>query len=404
MLSTSHAAKSSRCERVVYLAADVTNHTVNLRVKSFMAAGATVDAFTFRRDKFNAQFRPEWPNNPLGEMQDGNYAGRLPALLLALLRLRRHGDALREADVIYARLFDCAMLGLLAKWATRSRARLVYEIEDVQRVFFKRTLAGSVFRWLERRLLKRIDSLVVLSPGFMRGYYQPVQGYKGPWFVIENKIQLPNPPPPLTEAAHRWRTRRDKWVIGWNGTLRCERSIAILSAIAERFPERVEIRTRGYPTETGMRRFMDVVDRHPNWTHGGEYKIPNDLEAIYGAVHFSWCFDFHDPNGNSPLLLACRMYQGGYYGAVPLVAAGSEMERFLTPHGVGHAFAEPLIESVSAFLERVSWEEYAAERERMLRLAPTLFLETGEDTRRLLNSVRQTQLARPIGQSPAFGR
>jgi len=98
------------------------------------------------------------------------------------------------------------------------------------------------------------------------------------------------------------------------------------------------------------------------------------------------------------------MYQGGYYGAVPLVAAGSEMERFLKPHAIGHAFSEPLLESVSTFLEHVTWEEYAAERGRVLRLAPALFLETGADTRRLLNSVRQTKLLRPLAHRPAFGR
>src|SRR5262249_33442582 len=142
-------------------------------------------------------------------------------------------------------------------------------------------------------------------------------------------------------AAGRWRDIRDKWVIGWNGTLRCERSIRMLSEIAERLGDKVEIVTRGHPTETGLESFMAVVSAHPNWRHGGEYTIPENLEAIYGGVHFSWCFDFHDATGNSPLLLACRLYQGGYYGAVPLVMAGSEMERFLGAHHIGHAFDEP---------------------------------------------------------------
>ncbi|MFZ2030901.1 MAG: glycosyltransferase [Vitreimonas sp.] len=397
-------APSASATRIVYLAADVTCHTVNLRVTSFIRAGAVVDAFTFRRNKFNAQFQPSWPNTHLGDMRDAAYLTRLPALFKAWLILLRHRAVLRRADVIYARLFDSAVLGLLAKWATGSRARMVYEIEDIQRIFFKQTPAGAIFRWLEQRLLKRIDHLVVLSPGFLRGYYEPVQNYCGASSVLENKIQLPSPPPALTSAAHRWRERRDKWVIGWNGTLRCERSIELLSTIAERFPDRVEIRTRGYPTETGMKRFMDVVSRLPNWMHGGEYRIPDDLEAIYGAVHFSWCFDFHDPLGNSPLLLACRMYQGGYYGAVPLVSAGSEMERFLAPHGIGHAFAEPLADRICAFLQSGTWENYVAERERVLSYAPTLFLETGGDTRRLLHTLRRSNLAPELARRSAFTR
>jgi len=161
-----------------------------------------------------------------------------------------------------------------------------------------------------------------------------------------------------------------------------------LSAIATRLGDRVEIQTRGHPTETGVDHFLEIVKRHSNWRHGGEYRIPDDLEAMYGGVHFSWCFDFLDPNGNSPLLLACRMYQGGYYGAVPLLATGSEMERFLAPHGIGHAFDEPAADRVCDFLETLSWEDYFAERERVKGLGPELFLDTGEDARDLLRLIR----------------
>jgi succinoglycan biosynthesis protein ExoL len=377
------APKGAR-PRGVYLAGDTTNPTVNLRITSFVRAGCDVSAYTFRRNKFNTNFQPEWKNTPLGVTVDRNYFLRIPALLRACFIIASHADDFRQADFIYARLFDAALLALFGKWWSGSKAKFVYEIEDVQEIFFKKTLAGAFFRWIERWLLANTQLLVSLSPGFVRGYFEPVQGYRGPSFVLENKIQLPLPPAPLGPAADRWRGVRDKWIIGWNGTLRCTRSLELLSAIAERLGDRVEIQTRGHPTETGLDHFMEVIRRHPNWRHGGEYKIPDELEAMYGAVHFSWCFDFLDPQGNSPLLLACRMYQGGYYGSVPLVAAGSEMERFLAPLGVGHVFAEPVADLVCDFLASVTWDDYVRERERVLALGPTVFLDTGDDARQLV--------------------
>ena len=110
---------------------------------------------------------------------------------------------------------------------------------------------------------------------------------------------------------------------------------------------------------------------------------------MYGRVHFTWCLDFLDVGGNSELLLACRMYQGGYFGSVPLVAKGSEMERFLAPHGIGHAIAPPYAKSIAELLERLTWADYAQKRERILALGRQLFLEDGSDVRALLQAIRQ---------------
>ena len=374
--------------RGVYFGGDATNPTLILRINSFLAAGVGVTAFTFRRAKFNTAFQPTWRNIHLGATSDRKYVLRLLPLLSACRIIARHRSAFDGVDFLYARMLDMVLLALFAKLWFRLDAKIVYEVEDVQAVFFKRTLAGSVFRWIERQVLARTQLLVVMSPGFVRGYFTPMQGYRGPSFVLENKIQLADPSVPLTEAAHRWRSIRDKWVIGWFGTLRCPQSMEILAEIAERLGDRVEIYTRGYPTETGLGHYTRIVDRHPNWTYEGEYTIPRDLEEMYGRVHFTWCLDFLDVGGNSDLLLTCRMYQGGFYGSVPLVCQGSEMQRFLAPHGIVHAFAAPFAENISAFLEMLSWDDYARERERILALGRPLFLEDGSDMQRLLGAIR----------------
>ncbi|MES1156713.1 MAG: glycosyltransferase [Alphaproteobacteria bacterium] len=380
--------------KIVYFGGDATNPTLILRINSFLSAGLNVTAFTFRRNKFNTAFKPNWRNIHLGETTDRRYGLRLAPLLKALLTIMKNRAEVQTADVIYARMFDAAMLGLFAKWFSRSKARLVYEVEDVQAIFFKRTLAGGLFRWLERRLLKRTQLLVCMSPGFVRGYFEPVQHYHGPTFILENKLQLEPGAPSPGAASQRWKSIRNKWRIGWFGTLRCEQSMRLLATIADRLGDKVEIYTRGYPTETGLERYMEFVRQRPNWTYEGEYTIPRDLEEMYGSVHFSWCFDFLDSGGNSELLLACRMYQGGYYGAVPLVAQGAEMARFLAPHKIGHAFAAPYAEGVCEFLSNLSWEDYEQERERVRGLGPELFLDTGRDVQRLFHDISIAPLGR----------
>ncbi len=372
----------------VYFGGDLTNPTLILRVSSFRSAGIDVSSFTFRRRKFNTAFQPNWKNFHLGYTSDRKYSARVFAILRACWVVARNRAAFKGADFLYARMIDMALVAQFAKWWFGLQAKLIYEVEDVQAIFFKNTYAGRFFRWAERWLLARTQLLVVMSPGFVRGYFTPVQGYTGPYFVLENKLQLPEPVAPPTAAAHQWRTTRDRWVIGWFGTLRCPSSMEILSEIATRLGDRVEIRTRGFPTETGLDHYLTFVNSVPNWHYDGEYRIPNDLEEMYGGVHFSWCLDFLDMGGNSELLLACRMYQGGYYGSVPLVLKGSEMDRFLAPYAIGHAFAAPFADTISDFLDRLKWEDYEREREKILSMGRDLFLDTGSDVRRLIAAIR----------------
>lgn len=372
----------------VYIGSDSTNPTLILRVRSFIRRGVDLTSFTFRRHKFNTSFQPEWTNIQLGPTVDRNYLRRLPALVRGLRRLLAHREVIRSADFIYARHIDAVLLGLLARRLTGSRAKVIYEIEDVQEVFFKKSLSGALFRYLEHWTLKHTNLLVLMSPGFLHGYFEPVHRYNGPSFVLENKIQLQGRSDERTASGRVWEGINDRWVIGWFGTLRCPKSMHLLERIAEALGPKVEIYTRGYPTETGLEAYLKIVDRHPNWTYDGEYTIPDDLEEMYGRVHFSWCLDFLDEHGNSPLLLACRMYQGGFYGAVPLVVQGTEMDRWLTRAGIGYAFGPPYDRPLIEFLKSVDPADYRNERARIMERRKELFLEDGRDTGALLTKIR----------------
>jgi succinoglycan biosynthesis protein ExoL len=402
LLDDAPAGPSKTTMKGVYFGGDATNPTLILRLSSFRAQLVDITGFTFRRKKFNTDFQPDWRNHHLGETGDRRYLLRILPLLRACRIIASNREAFEGAQFIYARMIDMALLALFAKIWHRLDAVLVYEIEDVQAIFFKKSLRGAFFRWIERRLLARTQLVVVMSPGFLHGYLQPVQGYAGPTYVLENKIQVGELTGPQ-DGIDGWRERRDKWVIGWFGTLRCERSMALLSEIAERLRDRVEIYTRGYPTETGLAPYLERVARHPNWLYEGEYKMPRDLANMYGRVHFTWCLDFLDVGGNSELLLACRMYQGGYYGSVPLVARDTEMDRFLAPHGIGHAFKPPYAENIAAFLEGLNWADYEKERGRIKALGPEIFLEAGADMRGLLDTIDSIARNCKEGATPRAG-
>ena len=207
--------------KILFLGGDISNPTLILRMRSFLRAGCELISFTFRREKLNLDFQPEWENIPLGITVDRRYITRVPTLFKSIFLMRRHGDRFREVAAIYCRQIDHLLLGIVARRLTGSHAKLVYEVEDIQEVFFKKTICGWFYRLLERWALKRVDLLVLLSPGFLRGFFEPVQNYQGPHFILENKIQLGGQSADATEAGRQWEDITDRWVIGWFGTLRC---------------------------------------------------------------------------------------------------------------------------------------------------------------------------------------
>lgn len=358
---------------VAFFGHDWQESTVVKRIRAFSGLGLRVVGFNFRRDKFAREFRPFWNNINLGTTQDRAYGKRLLALLRALPTLLRHRRRLREADFFYARNIDMCALALAGRSIAGSRASLVYEVLDVQRIFLGERIVSRLFRWAERRLLRQCDLLVISSPGFDRHYFRSVQGYRGRLFLLENKISfaqasaVPRPRPEAAAGAARC-AAPGKWVIGWFGTLRCPKSLAMLCRIADALPDKVEIYMRGVPTETGLEAFERAIAGRPNMIYGGEYRNPDDLAEIYGRVHLTWAFDFLDEGSNSDWLLPNRLYEGGYFGSVALASSHTETGAKVRALGLGYTFGPPEVDNLIAFLRRYTLEEHLARQAHILCL------------------------------------
>jgi succinoglycan biosynthesis protein ExoL len=369
----------------LFFAHNVAESTVGKRARAFTAAGLSVTTAAFRRYTANREFVPEWPNIPLGITRDRAYLRRLALMLAAYFRLFRHRDQIRAADIFYARNFDMCLLAIAARVLAGRRIPIVYEVLDVHRLMTADHALGRLARWGERRLLRRIDLLVLSSPAFMTEFFARRQGYAGRWFLLENKVvftvqsalperaSLPTEPPPPAPAT---------WVVGWFGALRDRRSLALLCQIAEDLGERVQIYIRGYPAGVSRGDLDEVTRTHPNVVYEGEFKNPDDLPAIYARVHFTWAIDFFEAGFNSTWLLPNRLYEGALYGSLALAADGTQTAEKVRLLGLGWTFPPALREEIGAFLRNVSVEQYEAARRRVLALPLSEFVDM-DDSRHL---------------------
>ncbi len=362
-----------RLAELVFFGHDAHDPAVQRRIAAFAHAGARVRAFTMRR---GPAFAPPWDNIDLGETRDAGFVQRLGALWRARPVLQAHREALRAADVLYARNLDMLMLARWAKRMSGSSARLVYECLDVHRFMTRTDALGAAMRATERSLLAATSLVVVSSPAFVREYFDKAHPGLARTLLIENRLPWGFDYGPRPSAA---RAGEGTIRIGWFGNLRCRRSLALLLALARRFPERVAVSLRGAPARAEFEDFEGQAAGRPNVSFGGRYAWPNDLASIYADVDLVWAGDFHDPGANSKWLLPNRLYEGGYYAAPPLAPADSETGRWIEARGFGLTLAEPLEETLPALVAGLDRTRIAAARQRLLAAPDSVFLQPRDE-------------------------
>lgn len=375
----------SSMSRIAFFAHDSTDSTVVKRVAAFQAHGALVSGFSFRR-RGRSERPMDWENIPLGITDDRNYLARLPKLLWGMLKVLRHARQLRQCDIIYARNIDMLLIAVLTKLLTSAKGIVVYELLDIRDVFLGKRWVNRLFRWAERRLMAACRLVVVSAPDHMTHYLQAVQNYRGPWFLLENKLPAHALPPEtaITETL----PPGPPWVIGMFGVLRCPLSLDILCEVARRLPERVAISLYGVLSETDipLDELATITQHTPNVTYGGAYTAPRDLPEIYSKVHFIWSPDLSEAGGNSDWSLPNRIYEGGAMGAVLLARFGSAAGRMVERDGLGFLLTEPYPDALTAFIKDMTPEKYEAARQRLKAVKRSVFVDE-TDTANLLKTL-----------------
>ena len=370
---------------LMFFAHDITDITIGRRVGQLRAHGIEPLVLAFRRARYNADYVPPWPYVELGRTADARYGRRLLTLIRAVGTILARRAALRDAAVLYVRNVDLLAMVLLIARLVGARARIVYEVLDVQPVLTGSGPAGRLLRWIERLCLRRVNLLVVSSPGFIDNYYRPIHGYAGDWLLMENKLEQGA----LARAGRRLRGvgASRPWTIGYFGLIRGQETFDLITRLAARFPDRLRFKIGGVLTTVGEGRFAAALERLPNLTYVGPYVYPRDLPRLYEDVDLAWAVDLENTEHNSRWLLPCRFYEAGMLGVPCLTAEGFEVGRLVTRLGVGWSLAAPYERSLAAFLSGLTEAEYARTQARLAELPDSTFV-AGEDVAALVRRLQ----------------
>ncbi|WAC18957.1 hypothetical protein OVA24_17130 [Luteolibacter sp. SL250] len=363
--------------RIAFFAHERGDARVVKRISALRDQGWGVVGFTFHRDRGKPDAPPAWEDVDLGTTYNRRYVQRLFTLGKSLLTLWRERDRLGECGLIYAINTDNAALALCGRFLSGSRAPLVLELADIQPAMTGSGVVSKMMRAVERWVLRRSALLVTTSPGFVRHYFGPVQGFTGEIFLLENKV-YPSAGVPVVAGKERPARGGAPWVVGYSGAFRCRRSMELVRALAERLRGKVHFVLRGYASGTIAEDFTELLGEVPGMVFGGPYAYPDDLPGMYGAVDFNWCFDESDPGGNSAWLLPNRIYEGGLFRTPALAAAGTETGRWVAENGCGWEIPEPLEESLADFFTTMTEEKWRAAAARCAEVPDDLLRGEGD--------------------------
>ncbi len=314
--------------RIAYFVHNLPDAAVARRTAMLRAGGATVTVAGFCRDETAPPQVAGAPAVALGRTHDAALKQRAGQVARNLAMPDTMIAAARGADVIVARNLE--MLAM-ARMAQRSAGvpRLVYESLDIHRSLLGNGFASRALRMVERQLMGSADLLIYSSPAFNEHYFAPVQHLAIPALLVENKLlRLAGDAAPDSARAPG-----PPWTIGWFGNLRCRRTLAILTALAEAGAGQIEILIAGKASPAEFPDFAAQV-AHPRIRYVGPYAA-TDLPALYGECHFAWAIDYFEEGLNSTWLLPNRLYEAAAFHTVPIALRGVQTGRWLAEHEAG---------------------------------------------------------------------
>ena len=323
------------------------------------------------------------PTVDFGQTYDTRLVRRVLTVLRVVMSPGRYRTLFENADIVLARNLEMLAIGVYGKAYFSRSYILIYECLDIHSLMLGREIVSRVLRWLEGRLSRWGSALFTSSLAFVEHYFNALSDVRLPVRLIENKVledEMPRGPIVLG-----MRSPGPPWIIGWFGILRCRKSLLILGDLLRRNKGAIQVVLRGRPSFEQIPDFYQLVAEADGMEFLGPYKNPDDLQAMYNAVHFTWAIDMYQEGQNSSWLLPNRLYDGAYFASVPVALSSVETGRFLKQHKIGAVLPAPLLDSLEAFFRNLTIVQYQNLERVMAEVPRETWAYSTEDCKALVN-------------------
>src|SRR5699024_1447529 len=118
--------------------------------------------FSFERKYFEGNNLDSFIS--LGKIEHGNYLKRSNTLIKAFLKLLSNKHIFKEDKIVYVFGLDNMILINILMKVLRLNTRIIYEVADIRKIMFSKSLVGSLLKSVEKRLVERSYLTTVTSP------------------------------------------------------------------------------------------------------------------------------------------------------------------------------------------------------------------------------------------------
>jgi succinoglycan biosynthesis protein ExoL len=159
------------------------------RVIGALAAQRNVRLFSFDREIVHNPVYADAnvSHTSLGHIKDGVALSRLTSFARATWILARAQRQIKDNTDTLVLVNSLEML-MISSMCGLTRLPTVYDVSDIHPLQLSKSIVGRALRWLERRMLERVQLIVVSSPWYYWEYYRAWLGVPKRALLIENKV------------------------------------------------------------------------------------------------------------------------------------------------------------------------------------------------------------------------
>lgn len=355
-------------KKIVFVSTAMTAPYVLKKIKAFRAKGFETILYAYNRG--NDFERIE--NQDLGHVIDLGYLesgkGYVKKLLYHIRSLKRVYKENQQKDSIFILfMFDLALINMLFY-----RRKIVYHISDLTYTKSKNSFLVSIFRKVDRYIVKKSYLTMVTSQGFCK-YLFPEGDVYNKFYEVPNLLQEDNP---YRRGCATPLSSINSLRFAFVGLSRYKSPIRIAKVIGEKYPNHTfAFYGNGIPEL--MMEIDDLVNKYPNVTSYGRFNSSTDLDKIYSNFDILICC-YDVTNINVKLAEPNKLYESIFFNKPIVVSSDTFLAERVKDLGVGYSCNCENERSIIDFIDALKISDINSTIERIKNHPTDSLVDNGE--------------------------
>ena len=333
-------------KKIVFVSTAMTAPYVLKKIKAFRAKGYDTILYAYNRGNDFERLG----NQDFGKIIDLGYfesgKGYLKKLLYHIKSLKRVFSENQEEDSICILfMFDLALINNLFY-----RRKIVYHISDLTYTKTRLQPLVTLFRKIDRGIVRKSYLTMVTSRGFCR-YLYPEGDIYNKFIEVPNYLQEDNP---YKREEVKLISNTDSLRFGFVGLSRYESPIRFAKVIGERYPKH-SFAFFGNGIPELIDKIEALTSTYSNISSHGRFNSSTDLADIYSNIDILiCCYDIL--NMNVRLAEPNKLYEAIFFNKPIVVSSNTYLAEKVNSLGVGYSVNCEDEKDIISFIDSLSAE------------------------------------------------